>query len=79
MVFQSDGGLVFVKTWEELFFGFWLLHDPWTKIKLISVDDVLVIESFIQGIVGGKRMVFVGRFNILFYFELLFLLFGVNL
>lgn len=79
MAFKSGGGLFFVKTWEALVFGFRFLLDPWTKIKLISVDDVLIIESFIQGIVGGKRMVFVGRFNVLFDFEFLFFLFCFNL
>jgi hypothetical protein len=77
--FEIGSELFFVKTWEELLLGFWFLLDPGTKIKLIGVHDVFFIESFIQGIVGGERLVFGRRFDVLFDFEFLFFLFCFNL
>lgn len=36
------------------------LLDPGTKVELVGVQILVMVEDFIQGIVGGERVMCVG-------------------
>lgn len=51
--FQANAG-------EEILLSFECLLNPGTKVELVRVLIIVMVEDFIQGIVGGERVMFVG-------------------
>ncbi len=40
--------------------SFGCLLDPGTKVELVRVQILVMVEDFIQGIIGGERVMCVG-------------------
>ncbi len=57
---KTGRGWFQVDTGEEILLSLRCLLDPGTKVELVGVQILVMVEGFIQGIVGGERVMCVG-------------------